>query len=249
MVRVPERLYAENHRGKRVPRTLGFALAGGGAISTGMVALFDRAGVGAAGWVACGASVLVFVAGLVDDLTPGGPRGLSGHLRALVAGHVTSGIVKLFVVGASSLVAVAAGPQRGGIVRISGVVLIAGAANLWNGLDVRPGRACRFSYPAFVSVGAFPWPLAPFVPGIALAALLVLPWDTGERAMLGDSGANLLGFAVGIAIYYALPNDVVWIAAAVALVLNLLAETVTLSRLIDVVPPLRWFDRLGRLPD
>jgi hypothetical protein len=28
--------------------------------------------------------------------------------------------------------------------------------------------------------------------------------------------------------------------------LNVLADTVTLSRVIDAVPPLRWFDRLGR---
>jgi len=31
--------------------------------------------------------------------------------------------------------------------------------------------------------------------------------------------------------------------------LNVLAETVTFSRTIEAVPPLRWFDRLGRLPD
>ena len=30
-------------------------------------------------------------------------------------------------------------------------------------------------------------------------------------------------------------------------VLTLVAETVTLSRAIDAVAPLRWFDRLGRI--
>jgi hypothetical protein len=35
--------------------------------------------------------------------------------------------------------------------------------------------------------------------------------------------------------------------AALGVVLNLLAETVTLSRIIRSVPPLRWFDDLGRL--
>jgi hypothetical protein len=33
----------------------------------------------------------------------------------------------------------------------------------------------------------------------------------------------------------------------VAVALNVLAETVTLSRLIDAVAPLRWFDRVGRV--
>jgi hypothetical protein len=40
----------------------------------------------------------------------------------------------------------------------------------------------------------------------------------------------------------------VWVAAGVAVTLNVLADTVTLSRLIDTVAPLRWFDRLGRVP-
>jgi hypothetical protein len=243
------RLHVENHRGTWVPRTLGFALAGGGVLSASTISALDRAGVSSTGWVACGAAGLVFLAGLMDDLTPSGPRGLLGHLTALARGQVSTGVVKLFVIGASSLVLVAAGPERGGVVRISGVVLIAGAANLWNGLDVRPGRALKFSYPAFLAVGGFAWPLAPFVPGVALAALLILPWDVGERAMLGDSGANLLGFAIGIMTYYVLPNDALWTAAAVTVILTVLAETVTLSRLIDALPPLRWYDRIGRLPE
>jgi hypothetical protein len=32
-----------------------------------------------------------------------------------------------------------------------------------------------------------------------------------------------------------------------AVTLNVLAETVTLSRLIEAVAPLHWFDRLGRV--
>jgi len=38
------------------------------------------------------------------------------------------------------------------------------------------------------------------------------------------------------------------VAAALALVLQVAAETVTLSRLIDAAPPLAWLDRLGRRP-
>jgi UDP-N-acetylmuramyl pentapeptide phosphotransferase/UDP-N-acetylglucosamine-1-phosphate transferase len=242
-----DRLRVENHRGVLVPRTLGFALAAGGAASSLLAATVDDVEV--SGWVATASAGLVFAAGLVDDLTPSGPRGLRGHLAALARGHVSTGVVKLFVVGAAALLLVAAGPERGGDVRISGVILIAGAANLWNGLDVRPARALKFSYPAFLAVGASASALAPFVPGVAVAALLVLPWDAGERAMLGDAGANLLGFAVGTMAYHALPNDAVWVVALAVVLLTIAAETVTLSRLISVVPPLRWYDRLGRPPE
>jgi hypothetical protein len=65
--------------------------------------------------------------------------------------------------------------------------------------------------------------------------------------MLGDGGSNLLGFTAGLGLYLVLPPPGVWVAAGVAVALNVLAETVTLSRLIDAVAPLRWFDRVGRV--
>ena len=67
--------------------------------------------------------------------------------------------------------------------------------------------------------------------------------------MLGDGGSNLLGFTAGLGLYLVLPGPWVWVAASVAVALNVLADTVTLSRLIDAVGPLRWFDRLGRVSD
>jgi hypothetical protein len=73
--------------------------------------------------------------------------------------------------------------------------------------------------------------------------------DLRERAMLGDSGANLLGFLAGAEIVRRLPEPWLPVAAAVVVALNLLAETVTFSRTIEAIPPLRWFDHLGRLPE
>jgi UDP-GlcNAc:undecaprenyl-phosphate GlcNAc-1-phosphate transferase len=238
------RLASENYRGVLLPRVLGLALAAGGIASAAAVVTLGR--VGRAGAVSCLAALLVAAAGAVDDAIPGGPRGLRGHLRSLAEGRVSTGVLKVVVVGGAAIVTVAAGPARSGLVRVAGVVLVAGATNVWNGLDVRPGRALKFGLlvliPTVASVG---WPLAPFVPGVALAALLVLPVDAGERAMLGDAGANLLGFTVGLACYLTLPGVGVVVAAVVAVALNILAEIVTFSRLIDAVPPIRFLDRLG----
>ena len=237
------RLTVRNHRGREVPAVLGFALAAGGLASAAIVAAADR--VPAAGWIALTGAGLIFISGLVDDLLPEGPRGLRGHLRALAGGRVTTGIVKLFTIGAVSVVTVASGSGRPGVTRVAGVVLLSAAANLWNALDVRPTRALKFGYLAAPAVGACAWPLAPFVPGVFLASLLVLPWDAGERAMLGDAGSNLLGFAVGLALYGALSDGSVVVAAAIGVGLNVLAETLTLSRAIDATPPLRWYDRVA----
>jgi hypothetical protein len=64
--------------------------------------------------------------------------------------------------------------------------------------------------------------------------------------MLGDAGSNPLGFIVGTGLAAILPTWGVILAAVMALGLQVAAETVTISRLIEAVPPLRWYDRLGR---
>jgi len=77
--------------------------------------------------------------------------------------------------------------------------------------------------------------------------LVVLPLDLRERGMLGDAGSNPLGFAAGLGLFAVLPDAYVVVAAVCAVALNVLAETVSLSRLIEGVAPLRWLDRLGRM--
>jgi hypothetical protein len=241
---VIERLRVANHRGIEVPAVLGLVLGGFAGASVAAVALLDR--IDRAGWVATAALALVLAAGLVDDLVPSGPRGLRDHLRALASGRVSTGIVKLVVVAGAAAVTVAAVPGRTGLARVAGALLIAASANVCNGLDVRPGRAIKFFLPVALAVVATQWPAHPFLPGVALGALLLLPWDAGERAMLGDAGANLLGFTAGLGLFHLVHGWALVGAALVAVGLNVLADTVTLTRLIELVPPLRWYDAMGR---
>ncbi len=247
------RLAAENYRGVLLSRVLGLPLAAAGALSTIAIALVGVAEsswrVRSPGWSAMIGTLLVFAAGLIDDVSPMGPRGLRKHLRALAAGHMTTGILKLLVTVAASIVVVGGEARGDGLARAAGVVLIAGCANLWNGLDVRPGRALK----AFLVIGitilfADPdWRLVPVLPGVLVGALPCLFLDLRERAMLGDGGANLVGFVAGMGLYAVTPGGGVCVGAVATVVLNVLADTVTLSRLIDAFPPLRWVDRLGRI--
>lgn len=235
------RLAVKNYRGARVPRILGLLLLAAGWLS---VPLLDA---DAAGWGVAVGSSLVFGAGLIDDLYPIGPRGLRRHLRSLLDGHMTTGILKLVTIVACAVVLVALQPVRDGWVRLLGVVLIAACANVWNGLDVRPGRALK----AFVLVvlgvtWSIEWALVPTLPGMAIALPVALVADLSERAMLGDSGANLVGFTAGAALFATLCDAGVAVAAAAAVALNVLADTVTFSRPIEHVSALRWLDRLGR---
>ena len=67
--------------------------------------------------------------------------------------------------------------------------------------------------------------------------------------MLGDAGANVLGFVVGLELVGGLPPVGLAVALAVVVGLHVLSETVTLTRVIRAVPPLRWLDDVGRRPE
>jgi UDP-N-acetylmuramyl pentapeptide phosphotransferase/UDP-N-acetylglucosamine-1-phosphate transferase len=203
--------------------------------------------LGAVGLAALAAVLVAGAAGLADDLSGGGPRGLRGHLASLMSGRPTTGILKLAVgVGAGVLLAVLLG---GGPLPIAaGAILIASSANIWNALDVVPGRALKW---AVVPLGAallIGWTdSSALLAGAALgAAVGVLPFDLLERGMLGDAGSNPLGLLVGFVLAAVLPEAGVVLAALAALLLQVAAETVTISRLVEATPPLRWLDRLGR---
>ena len=240
-------LLVENHRGAPVPRILGIALALDAAIWT--VAYAIVAGTGVAGWVTLGGMLLVFGAGLIDDLTPEGPRGIRNHLRAAAGGRPTTGLLKIVVIVGSAILVVVLLPQRETYATVAAVVVIAGCANVWNGLDVAPGRALKaFLVPA---AGFAVWGTvadAPALVGLLIGAVLVLPFDLRESAMLGDGGANMLGFAAGVGLFEILPDPWVVVAAGAAVFLNVVAETASFSRIIERTPPLRWVDALGRSP-
>ncbi|HEX2029952.1 MAG TPA: hypothetical protein VHL78_00925, partial [Actinomycetota bacterium] len=193
------------------------------------------------------AILALWVAGHLDDVLGGRARGLGGHLRSALRGRPTTGILKLVAgVAAGVGLALALG---GGAVRVAAAaILVAVATNLWNALDVVPGRALKWGIVALVPLVAASWRGDYGIVGAATLGVAAagLPFDLRERAMLGDAGSNPLGFVVGAGLALSLPTAGVVAAAAAALALQAAAETVTISRLVEAAPPLRWFDRLGR---
>jgi UDP-GlcNAc:undecaprenyl-phosphate GlcNAc-1-phosphate transferase len=248
--RVPE---AENYRGRHLRLVLGPA-AGASVLVLLSVALVlsgshgafrFRTGVRAAQLLG---AVLVLAAGWQDDRRPGRGRGLAGHLREGSRGRLTPGLVKLVViVAAAAAVALSTG---GSVWRVLlGTPVIAGAANAWNLLDVRPARSVKYALVVALALAPFAARHDPVIVPIGFgAALAALPFDLREHAMLGDTGANLLGFLLGVAVFETVPTWGLGVALAFVLLVHWLAETVTLSRVIQAVPVLGWFDALGRLP-
>jgi UDP-GlcNAc:undecaprenyl-phosphate/decaprenyl-phosphate GlcNAc-1-phosphate transferase len=240
-----------NRRGILLPLSLGHAVTLGlVAVDLGLLpaVLFhvvaDGSGVPQKTWVLMAACLAVFAAGTYDDRQPQRSRGVAAQIRALGTGTVTPGVVKLVVlVAASAAWALITGSST---LRVAlGTPVMAGVANGWNLLDVVPGRAMKAGLLAAIPLFAYR-PTRFTARIVAVTAVGLVP-DLRERAMLGDAGANVLGFAIGAALFDRLGDRGLVVALAVVVAVHVVSETITLSRVIDAVPPLRWVDRLGRI--
>ncbi|HEX9381387.1 MAG TPA: glycosyltransferase [Gaiellaceae bacterium] len=160
--------------------------------------------------------------GLADDLWSGPERGFRAHLR----GGRTTGMLKLIGIPAVGLLATR---------RISGALLVGLAANALNQLDTRPGRALK-TYLAGALVLDAP----------AGIAVLLLPYDLREMAMLGDAGSNALGALLGLKSVERFTGRGRWVAIGALAGLTLLGERTSIGAWIERTPGLAWIDRLGR---
>ena len=227
-----------NFRGRPVHLGAGPALVVGACAGALVAAPGARAGaaVAAAGFIAGGA-------GLYDDLRGDtGTKGLRGHWNELLRGRATSGALKVPLLLLAGLVA---GVTVHGISlrAVLDAGFVAGAANLVNLLDLRPGRAAKvllLGAAACLGVGAAA------AAGPAGATLALLPADLRERVMLGDAGANGAGAAVAASVLAAIRLPTLLLGLAIVAGLTLLSERVSFSRVIERVRPLRWVDELGR---
>jgi len=167
---------------------------------------------------------IVTAIGLADDLLSGPERGVRSHVRA----GATTGTLKALAIPLYGLARTRS---------FSGALLVGLAANFFNQLDTRPGRALKL-YLA----------LAPLVRAPLLPAVLVAPYDLGEMTMLGDAGSNALGALLGLSSVDRLTGRGRKLAIAALAGLNLLGELQSLGDLIERSPFLSQLDRLGR-PD
>ncbi|MEU7991382.1 hypothetical protein AB0B56_41720 [Streptosporangium canum] len=238
-----------NHRGEPITLLEGPAfVAGAGAAAAVLPGLPVRVR----------AAVLTAVAGsgalgAYDDLYGAtSSKGFKGHLSALAKGEVTSGAVKLLGIGVTGLAA-AALTSRGPVDTAVNGALVAGAANLANLFDLRPGRAIKVGLLTGAPLlAAGIWRDAPVPATLAAlpigAAVALLPEDLGERAMLGDAGANALGALLGLAASVALgrPGRLAVLGTVVAL--TAASEKVSFTKFIAGNPVLNRIDLLGRRP-
>jgi len=126
--------------------------------------------------------------------------------------------------------------------------LIAGSANLLNLFDLRPGRAVKVAALTGAPLALTNGPGAATAAATLGSATALLDEDLGERAMLGDSGANALGALLGLAAVTTLPRAGRIAALAVVAGLTAASEKVSFTKVIAATPPLHKIDMLGRRP-
>jgi hypothetical protein len=240
-----QRWQRTNHRGELITLLEGPALAAGAVAALAVAPVEARLRTAAALAVGGAAGF-----GVLDDLTErGSTKGLRGHLAALGRGELTTGGIKIVGIGASGLAAalVALGPRAGARDVLPAAALVAGCANLANLFDLRPGRALKVTLlpsPALFSAA----PAGALVAAVAGPAAALLPEDLGERAMLGDGGANAAGALLGVALVAAAPPRVRLAALGVVVGLTLASEKVSFTKVIEATPVLRELDMAGRRP-
>jgi UDP-N-acetylmuramyl pentapeptide phosphotransferase/UDP-N-acetylglucosamine-1-phosphate transferase len=254
----------ENYRGKVIPAAAGCVIAVAALLALAPLAALDeladantlRGDLRDALVYVLGVAML----GLLDDLLggrapagastgAGAPRGLRGHARAAAQGRLSTGALKAIGILGLALY-VQAGHGQTAAEYLVGVGVLVLTTNLFNLMDLRPGRAAK----AFVSLGValtiVMWDTGPLrTLGIFIGpALVLLPLDLRERAMLGDVGSNLLGGLAGIWLLLALGTEGEAIALGVLALVTLYGEFRSISALVEKNPLLRRLDSLGRYP-
>jgi UDP-N-acetylmuramyl pentapeptide phosphotransferase/UDP-N-acetylglucosamine-1-phosphate transferase len=251
-----------NYAGREVPVPSGILIPVAAFVALGISAPLDRlvddgilGGRGLAGAMIY--IIGVCLLGTIDDLlgTPviegelgrKDPRGVRGHAKATFGGGFSTGAMK--AIGSLGLAAFAVGLIVPGTWEyLLAIALVVVTTNLFNLLDLRPGRALKVFFVLAIGLCLGAWTLEPvWLTGVFLGSLPVLLfYDLGEQGMLGDAGSNVIGAIAGIWMIVTLDVTGQLIALAVVLLITLYGEFRSISKLIDRTPVLRFFDQLGR---
>jgi UDP-N-acetylmuramyl pentapeptide phosphotransferase/UDP-N-acetylglucosamine-1-phosphate transferase len=194
--------------------------------------------------------------GLIDDTLgtsgpgePGRPlqRGWRGHGAAVLRGEPSTGALKAAGSLGLALFTMSYLELSDGRWLLAAAVLVL-ATNVFNLLDLRPGRSTK----AFLLLGlglglgsgeVRPlWSLGLF----AAPALIAGFYDLRERAMLGDTGANLLGALAGLWLVLTLSGTGQLVALGLLAAITLYGELRSISELVERTPGLRELDSWGR---
>ncbi|NEN82186.1 hypothetical protein [Paenibacillus elgii] len=218
------------------------------------------------------AVTMVCFAGLLDDLL--GERevkGLRNHWKIWIGQRrITTGIVKagttlvagmLILLSETAHLRSEAGTTLAWDSRMLWLLpfkllLILLATNAVNLLDVRPGRALKGFFVSLLllvwlaswkeSGTEASWKVWRLLVPLTIGAGMFAGADLRGKVMLGDSGANVLGFALGVGFVMLTPVSVQAAVLTALAALHAITWRRSLSVIIERHALLRWLDQAGR---
>jgi UDP-N-acetylmuramyl pentapeptide phosphotransferase/UDP-N-acetylglucosamine-1-phosphate transferase len=241
----------ENYRGAALPFPFGVAV-----VAAAAVALVPLALIYAATDDALSEDVpsvlLTFVLGvaalgLADDALSGASRGWRGHSAAVMKGSFSTGALKAAGTLGLALWVTSGERNFGDQLLATGVLVL--ATNLFNLLDLRPGRSVKAFVLLGIALALGEWEVRTFeYLGIFIGPLLVAGlFDVRERAMLGDTGSNLTGALAGFWLVSVLGTTGQLVALIVLALITAYGEFRSISDLVDRTPGLSHLDSIGRI--
>lgn len=235
-----------NYRGEKIPFCMGLLFVFVQAITmlTVFIALKDHIEI----LYYIISIVFIGLVGFMDDLIgEKNIKGLKGHIISFIKGDYTTGGIKAgsgFII--SLFVSILISDSILDI--IVNIFVIALFTNYSNIFDLRPGRSIK----AFIFASVFllitknandyDYIIYSFY-GILL---IYFPKDLKAKAMMGDVGSNVLGITLGIycALSESLPVKAVYLL--ILIIIHIIAERYSFSRIIDNNKILKFIDNLGR---
>jgi UDP-GlcNAc:undecaprenyl-phosphate/decaprenyl-phosphate GlcNAc-1-phosphate transferase len=251
----------DNYRGAELPFPIGVAIPVAALVALIPLSLVQELGdtdvFKPGAYPAVTYVVGVSLLGLLDDFVGSGifgrrqdaasPRGWRGHFGAIFSGGFSTGAAKaLGSLGLALFALSGQGRSVGEYLLGAGVLVL--ATNLFNLLDLRPGRSIKVLaiLGAALTIGSLDadglWTVGLFLGPI----LVLLPLDLRERGMLGDTGSNAIGAVAGIWLIATLDTTGQAVALGVMALVTAYGEFRSISAVVERTPGLRHLDSLGR---
>jgi UDP-GlcNAc:undecaprenyl-phosphate GlcNAc-1-phosphate transferase len=250
----------ENYRGRSLAFPFGALIAVAALAALVPVALAQRLGAGTllhpetllVGLYCLGVAAL----GLLDDALGGraggdagaaAPRGVRAHAAAALRGQLSTGAIKACCTAGLALLVAAQLPVTRARWLLAAAVLVL-ATHVFNLLDVRPGRSGKVFVLLLAGIAVGTRQLRPLwaVGLFAAPALVACAFDLRERALLGDTGASVLGALAGLVIVLGLAGVGQLVALCLLLIAAIYGELRSISALVARTPLLRELDSWGK---
>lgn len=190
---------------------------------------------------------MALLAGILDDFyRQDQENGFYGHFKSFIKeSKVTSGCLKAVLISFAALI-ISFELSNNYLFNLIDFLLIVLGANFINLLDLRPGRAIKsFSTAGIITIFLRYESIILLLP-LLVVILLLAPLDLKGKAMLGDTGSNLLGVFLGFTWALFLQIEYKIIITSLLILIHLYTERYSLTETIKNNSLLNYIDLLGR---